>query len=308
MPSTTPASLVRPIIERAIDAAWAQWGALGPLAAKRAPMARSMVDPEALVLGSLGLALYERRLAGAASWWAHAGSTLLSVQRMKNLAGGYPGMVTHPLAAFARTAFEEGDHRWRALADANRALGARAKDLTATPTLAGGPALLLRLRLGLGVGIKADVIAFLLGMGGSRQTIPAIAKSTGYYPRAVRRAVEELVGSGLVHAVATSPASYRVDPGAWRTLLQFSDDPPPWRHWNAIYEFVVRLAAWAEEQRDGVSRYVLGSRARDLMEAHRPRLELAVRLPTVVRPTGEDYLNSFRAILDEIGDWMRASV
>src|SRR5689334_23188345 len=104
-----------------------------------------MIDPEALILGSLGLGQYELRLLNTVSWWAHTGSTLLSVQRMKNLADSYPDVIAEPLAAFARTAFEQGDHRWRKLAGPKAGLRSRKNDLTATPRLSGDPALWLRL-------------------------------------------------------------------------------------------------------------------------------------------------------------------
>ena len=309
MPNASADSLVRPVVESAVDALWAQWGAVGTVAARSKRPAHAIVDPEALVLGSLALKPYEGRLANQVSWWAHTDTQLLSVQRMKNLAAAYPAEVQKALAGFGRAALEAGDMRWRPMAGRGPVPKARRKDLTATSIRSGDPALLLRLRLAFGVGIKADVIGVLLGMGGSKVPITAIARFVGYYERAVRRAVEDLVAGGLVLAAPTSPASYRVDPASWRSLFQFGDDPPLWRSWHLMFAFVATLAEWANEQsRAGVSAYVLSSRARDLMEEYRPKLAGTLNLPGADGVTGEEYLGVFGTILDDVRDWMRSCV
>jgi len=86
---------------------------------------------------------------------------------------------------------------------------------------------MLRLRLGMGVGIKADVLSFLLGRVGGHATIQEIAQATHYYGRAVRRAVEELAAAGFVQSRSTAPASFRVDMSKWHYVLDFDPDDPP---------------------------------------------------------------------------------
>jgi len=168
-------------------------------------------------------------------------------------------------------------------------------------------ALMLRLRLGLGVGIKADVLAYLLGLHGAPQTVPAIAVATGYYQRAVRRAVEDLVAGGFVSAAATSPASYRLEPGAWRELLGLRQDPPVWRPWSVWFAFVAQLLEWAERQAAGpaVSDYVISSRARDFLDGQRPKLGRSIGLPDARGYVGERYLEVFEKSLREVADWLK---
>ena len=102
------ASLAR---QAAIRAAWAQWSSLGAPTAD-ASATTSIIDPETLVLVSLAMLGEERRLADMLTWWAHVGSRLLSVQRMKVLAEAYPECVRERLGRFARSAMESKDALW----------------------------------------------------------------------------------------------------------------------------------------------------------------------------------------------------
>ncbi len=70
--------------EAAVTVAWRQWAALGSMASS-GKRARSMVDPEALILLSLALRDHERRLSDVIHQWVVHGVRLLSVQRTKNL-------------------------------------------------------------------------------------------------------------------------------------------------------------------------------------------------------------------------------
>src|SRR3989442_11518816 len=181
------AKAIAELREAAARAAWTQWGAIFTFPASRRP-AKSIVDPEALLLGSLALREHEPRLRGVVQLWARYESRLLSVQRAKNLAPLFPAGVREQLAEFARAAMIGGDLRWRSVA--GRAAGSKARtdrQRQATPVLEGGAPLMLRLRLGMGVGIKPDVIAYLIGVASGRQPVVLIARATAYYRRAVRR-------------------------------------------------------------------------------------------------------------------------
>src|SRR5213080_2951658 len=110
------AKAIAELREAAARAAWTQWGAIFTFPASRRP-AKSIVDPEALLLGSLALREHEPRLRGVVQLWARYESRLLSVQRAKNLVPRFRGAVRERLAAFARLAVTEGgDLRWRSVA------------------------------------------------------------------------------------------------------------------------------------------------------------------------------------------------
>jgi hypothetical protein len=98
----------------AAELAWRQWAALGRVAVASRE-ARAIVDPEALLLLSLGLAEGDGRINRLIPWWAHVGARVLSVQRAKNLVAEYPAGAGAALGRFARSAvIQGGDQRWRA--------------------------------------------------------------------------------------------------------------------------------------------------------------------------------------------------
>src|SRR3989304_4283500 len=124
-------TLLEEHVERTINGAWLTRRSLGSQVSATG-RARYMVDPEALVLISLALKDHERRLRDVLASWAASDAGGLSVQRMKNLAGKFPGRVKVRLAEFALLALEDGgDHRWVRLAGAGPTPRAPGKNLRA---------------------------------------------------------------------------------------------------------------------------------------------------------------------------------
>jgi len=308
MPEKAFHKALRHLHETALGTLWRQWAALGALTAG-GKHARGIVDPEGLVLLSLSLAEEEHRLWDLLNWWARVGATLISVQRIRNLAGRYPDQVRGRLGEFAHLAHHEGgDFRWRPL---ERPVSKRVirlgKNLGRQPQLLVSPALMLRLRLGLGVGIKADLLAFLLGIGGARVSVRTIAEALAYTPRAVHRAVDDMAGARLIQAIEGTPKLYHVDPKPWIELLGTSRGAPPtWCEWPPVFAFVAALGEWAEGQNLlKASPYVLSSQARDLMERHRiafTRNQISIPYPDDY--SGEAYIQGFEKTLTTLASWM----
>jgi hypothetical protein len=287
--------LGRQVRDVAGELAWRQWAALGRVAAS-SRQARGIVDPEALLLLSLHLADGEARMARLLPWWAVVGARLLSVQRAKNLASEYPAELEGALGRFARSAIQiGGDHRWRSVAGRTAIGTPRPKDVAAGPVVATPPSLMLRLRLGFGVGIKADVLAVLLGMAGAHRTVQQVARATRYHPRAVRRALEELAAARFVLAAESAPISYYVDAGAWTAVLAMPGGPPPWRPWADAFPLMAALSTWlAGPLTEGVSTYLLSSSARDLVERHLHAFQqFGVAPPSSEAFPGEAYWEPF---------------
>lgn len=290
MSAPTLASIAAAVRTALVGAAWAQWSAIEGWASGKP--ARSIVDPEALVLVSLWLEPEEPRLWRVARAWAGGGARYLSVQRIKNLAPHYPHRARERLGDFAWRCLVEGkDARWRPMAaKPGSAVRERPRELTPSPRFGHPAALMLRLRIGLGVGIKADVLTYLLGSAGGHRTLRETALATGYDRRAIDRAVEELVVAGFVTALATSPASYRAEAKRWEPLLELGSDPPHWWGWDAIYRFGGALDEAAESTR-GQSLFLQASRARDMMEAHYLAFDLnAIPVREVTAAPGDAYL------------------
>ncbi len=296
--------------EATAQAAWTQWSAIFTVAASGRP-AQSIVDPEALLLVSLALRDHEPRLWSAAVMWAQFGARLLSVQRAKNLARLFPAEVAKRLGEFAALAMRDGgDQRWRSLvgsARTNGSRGGRARVKEGTPVLAGGPALMLRLR-GLAVGIKPDVLAYLIGIAGGANPVVLIARATAYQGRAVRRALEELQAAGFIEARASwTPVAYRVDNAKWEGLLEFeAKHPPAWREWAGLFAFVAALDEWSRALPQ--SELVLASEARDLIAKYGLGLDRAIRVPMLDKYRGSGYVGPFVKAIEACREFTEAVV
>ncbi len=289
-----------------VHAAWAQWSGIESWSTGKP--ARSVVDPEALVLGSLWLEAEEPRFWRLLRVWARGGARWLSVQRINNLVSAYPEPVQQRLGAFAYECLHGAkDARWRSLARSPKpaVVRERGRELIPSPQLKSPSALLLRLRVGLGVGVKADVLAYLLGSVGSRRTIGEVTVATGYYRRGVQRAVEELVAAGFLVVLATAPASYRAPLNTWGPLLGLGDDPPLWRHWQQLFA----LGAALDEVASGTasaSPYIQSSRARGVIEEHRAAFDLnGVPLGDPGMVPGEEFLGLLAEDIGQLAERVR---
>ena len=302
----------------ALVACWEQWRALGAMAgAYGERRARAIVDPEALVLLSLLLRDEERRLDDFLGWWAATGVTLLSVQRVHNLAKQFPAPVQKRLSAFARLATEAGDRRWKQhQADAGELeLEVREGKGVEHLALYEPPALILRLRAGFGIGAKADLLAFLLGLAGERASAKEAAAALAYTEVAVRTAAQEMALAYFIEEIPDRPALYAADPAAWTGLLGFgrradtqsAGDAPAWWHWAGLFAFLCGVLAWVEEGRGSAwSPYVWSSKARDLGEQHRWALDaVRLRLPDGNRHRGRAYLAAFAQTVAEVAAWAK---
>jgi len=300
-------SLVETVAEAAIESAWAQWRSLGLLitAPRRGQW---IVDPEALVLVSLSLRDRERRLWDVLASWAKTSSKLLSVQRVKNLMSNYPSRTADRLAEFARLAIADGgDQRWRKLAGTKSGPRPRDQRLSSPGPRGWEPAaLMVRLRLGIGVGLQADILTFLLSLRGEWASARLIAEAIGYSVYAVRRTADKMAEARFLTTTTNKPLEYRVDTSAWRAVLGFGEDVPPWRYWHQAYAFVADLVACAEEQElEASTRYLLSSRLRDLTEKHQDALRLnRIPSPEPRRFTGEEYLTAFDQVAEGLVRWL----
>lgn len=285
-------SLADDLRQATLHVVWRHWRALGASTSSpgSARAIRSQVDPEALVLVSLTLMNAERRLGDLLHDWAAVNSSLLSVQRMRNLAAAYAlegdRTIAIHLSWFASTAQEHGkDVRWRPVAaewptverppDAAPPVPRRDTRRRPTPTrLVDDATLLLRLRLGLGVGVKADLVAYLLGTDGAWASVRELVTATSYTPAAVRRAVDDLATARLVEDREGSPAAYRANVKRWSTLLDLRGEVPAWADWSSKFLFVDALLRWATAAAEHpLSSDAFAARGRELLERHRDVFE-----------------------------------
>jgi hypothetical protein len=279
-------NLSKRISEAALRVVWAQWRGLGVrLSGSEFGDPQTPVDPEALLLASLSLADQEPRLRDVVASWMGLRSARLSVQRARNLSRGFPPGVQGDLAAAAATAITRGrDHRWKPLVQsAAIPLVAREKDLLPSIGPRRPQQLILELRAGLGVGVKADVLAYLLTvtMGAHAwESVGGMTDALGYTKAGVRRAADELAEAGFVTVPrvtgsrAAPPRMYRADAGPWASILGHSI-LSQWGHWREHFTFTAAFLSWHREVVGRVvSGYALDARLYDLLREH-PRAFLS---------------------------------
>ncbi len=306
-----------------LDVIWRQWRTLGAGAATRrgedhdAPQA--LIDPEALLLVSLVLMSEERRLADLLHDWGARNSDLMSVQRVKNLAAAYPAevrdeLLTH-LGWFAAIAHDVGkDLRWKSVIGTARDMDAieasphpRKGKLRATRArLSEDAAIMLRVRLGFGVGVKADLITYLLARLHEWATVREISEATAYTHAAVRRAAEDLAAARLVESLEGQPASYRITYEPWRALLGLEERPPRWASWQDRFVFTSAFLRWADAaSARPLTVYALGTQGREFLEQYRSALERDL----VVRWSTHTNIKNWPAFLsravNELARWMK---
>ena len=295
---------------------WRQWRTVGATVASPSP-ARAVVDPEALILMSLWMLEWERRLADVVSSWVTISSPFLSIQRLGNLRATYPPVVGRRLSALAEVrTLEAKDPRWKSLrTDEPESLGGRRdKTRAVAPRLTSWATLMLQLRLGLGVGVKADVVSFLLGLNPRTPewaSVAMIADALGYTPTAVRRAADDLAGARFIRSLDPPDSAHAKQrmfsglAGPWGTLLGHNAEQPGWGYWPERHRFVIDALTWLDHVgSQGVGQYVLDVGARDLLTRH----GVTLRRDRIVDPlefsVGELNLSYLASTVTALVDWL----
>lgn len=308
----TQESLRSYIREVTLDVIWRQWHGVGGMTSSDR-RTNSLVDPEALILMSLALQQEEPRLGDVLGDWITINSDLISVQRIRNLACHFGPSTRASLASVARIAVEDGkDHRWKPLLGNHgsglprrTAKGSEKKRATRARLLEPA-ALMLRLRLAFGVGIKADMLAFLLSAEHEvRASISVIAGATDYTVAPVRKAAQNLVEARFVEQTTDTRSEYHVNRDAWRELLEVRT-LPAWRGWAIRFGFVNAFFDWvdATEGRP-TSSYIYESKGLALMKKHARAFRwtgASRRLPDSLQP---DAGHQLAAAIHDLGEWMK---
>ncbi len=289
MPETSSATLDNAVRSASLELLWRQWQAVGAGAAA-SRSANALVDPEALILMSLWMLDQEQRLADVATSWVTVNSSLVGIQRLRNMRGAFPPVVSKRLSGLAEIAINKGkDARWASLrTKGTLVLGARAnKNRAVEVPFRSWATLLLQLRRGIGVGAKADVLAFLLGanvLGSERPewaSVAMIAEATSYTPAAVRRVSDDLAAAKFIRSLETiqgerrAQRMYSVRTVSWTQLLEIGTHQPGWAYWKELFLFIIDLLNWFSEQRQRpATQYALDVLAREILERHRTVLML----------------------------------
>ena len=318
MPATLD-SIAQSVGQAATEITWQQWGAIGAQTNDARPHHQAAIDPEALLLMSLALLEHERRLADVITSWVALNSGLLSVQRARNLGPAFPPSVQQGLSAVATIAVREGkDFRWRSVLppDEDSSLGARSGKVRAQqPPFLTTATLILQLRQGMGVGVKSDVLAFLLTCDGHGQewaSTTAMARALGYTSAAVRRNADELAIARFIRRMESVDSEqaaarmYMAEPANWGAPLHLGNIQQGWRYWRERFTF---MADVLDTNRSlaaaGASEFAISVACKELCDKHRTALTRDTGLSRGAlddQPDGLLALNTASRLLIE---WMR---
>jgi hypothetical protein len=279
------------------ELAWDEWGQMGVPATPHR-RSRWVQDPEALVVFTLEVGRDDPRLFDAVLGWLVVNHALVSVRRLRTmcrdaederlLAGALGWLAQRrPRARLSPRGAPYGGEReplFRGLSAPVRApdpafgaVGllrsapvpgdATAPDLRAPINLA------LRLRELLGVGVRAEVVRFLLTVAESTVNAQAVARSAGFAKRNVHEALVSLHAAGVVSQwTVDNEKRYAIDRTVWKQLLEIEgDELPEHRAWPQLLAGLRTIRRWLHRPGlDELSEYMLDSRARELLEDVRP--------------------------------------
>ncbi|HWH45472.1 MAG TPA: hypothetical protein VNT32_12150 [Thermoleophilaceae bacterium] len=320
--------------ERLRAFAWDEWTRLGVLASSER-RDRFAADPEALLIFTLEIGRDDPRLFDEVLDWLVVNERLVSVQRLRNLAGG-DGERALVNAALAWVARRRPRTRLVAKAanaahpDASEPLFRTARVPSRTlddaflthgflkPSVEPSgnsqppdPALpvnfAFRLRHLLGIGARAEVVRVLLGTDAPSLTAQAVAGSAGYSKRNVHEALASLHAAGVLDVLAVgNEQRFSAPRERWAALLGIeAGELPRHRDWPALLGALAHVTRWlADPRNDELSDYMRASEARLLADGVAPELRRAgVPVPDRARPGAaywDDFVMMIRAALDAL--------
>lgn len=309
-----PSALSKQLDTGLREFAWDEWAQMGVLASAQRT-SRWAQDPEALVAFTLEVARDDPRLFDELLDWLLVNESLLSVRRLRAMRDGPEdaqlldavlGWIAQhrPRARLAA----RGEHAHDAkLVPLFRGLGAGVR--TPDPAFAaagflrpvakpsgkaGRPALdapinfAFRLRELLGVGVRAEVVRFLLTVHAPAVNAQLVARSAGFAKRNVHEALVSLSAAGAVQRwTVGNEQRYAVDRMAWAQLLGMNPGAlPSERPWPQLLRGLRSVSRWLRRSDlDDLSDYLRASQARDLLEAVRRDFESS-EVPVGTTPAG----------------------
>lgn len=281
---------------------WNEWSQLGVLGRVARPSPWTQ-DLEALLVMSLEVARADPRLFDEILDWLVVNEQLLSVRRLRTLAGGAPEpslaaavlawLAQHrPKARFSgageaaaatprRRLFFDAGFPIRSMDEAFAGHGWERPALapsgkSSAPDLRAPIAFGLRLRRLFGPGVRAEAVRYLLTAEASRSTVAVVARSAAFTKRNVQEALTELGDAGVV-----SPARlgqewrYGIAREQWGALLEVEDFPAA-VDWVPLLSALTRIVVWSRAEATAPrSEYLQASAARAMLEDVRADLEWA---------------------------------
>ncbi|HLK00287.1 MAG TPA: hypothetical protein VKU39_10325 [Streptosporangiaceae bacterium] len=308
-----------------LDFAWRQWAQIGVSATVKGTD-RWAVDPEALILFTIGIARCDPRLFDEMLDWMAFNHELLSTQRLRNLAGRFPlpsGLVAAVTAWTRQTepaeltvsdqaglvqgrepvfspdvlAFVSKPDPTFARHGFIRPLAARTgKSHEPDSTLPINMA--FRLRHLFGPGGRSETMRVLLTYPRGPLDTARIAGEAGFAKRNISDVLTSLTASGVIKAAwAGNERHFTAYRERWALLLDLADpaDMPSFVSWVHLLPAALQIITWLDEKTGTAeSEYLIASQARSLINRLTRDLEAAdIDIPHRQSAHGTSYLPVF---------------
>jgi hypothetical protein len=301
-----PISEIREEVSQGLlDFAWRQWAQIGISATVRGAD-RWAVDPEALILFTIGIARRDPRLFDEMLDWMALNRELLSAQRLRNLAGRFPlpsGLVA-AVTTWTRQTVPAG------LLVSDQGAPAQDREPVFSPDVLSfvsqqdpvfaqhgfirppaartgksqepNPALPVnlsfRLRYLFGPGGRSEVMRMLLTWPDGSLDAARIADEAGFAKRNVSDVLASLTASGVIKAAwSGNERRFTAYRERWTQLLDL-DEPgmPSFVSWVHLLPAALQITTWLDEKAGTAeSEYLIASQARTLMNRLTRDLEAA---------------------------------
>jgi hypothetical protein len=186
------------------DFIWDQWISLGMAGNASGRVVPFVIDPEALLLGTLSFAMGESRLRDEVLDWLKRNGDLLSVQRVKNLNMNMPVAKPEDVRGIAVFMGSQGYGSWKSIAPDDTTDKATdftrytLRGMSQAPDPVRAEAFILRMRQLFGVNARVEVLTWLLT---HPEGHPAyIARDVAWFPKSVQAILNDLERAALVHS------------------------------------------------------------------------------------------------------------
>jgi hypothetical protein len=314
-----------------LDFAWRQWAQIG-VSANVEGADRWAVDPEALILFTIGIARRDPRLFDEMLDWTAFNHDLLSTQRLRNLAKKFPlpsGLVAavtawtrqttpaNALVSDRAACAEDGERVFNtdvlafvpqpdttfARYGFIRPLATRTgKSHEPDPTLPVN--LSFRLRHLFGPGGRSEAIRVLLTYSEGPLDAAKISDEAGFAKRNISDVLSSLTASGVIRSTwSGNERHFRAYRGKWAQLLGFGEptDMPSFVSWVHLLPAALEMTMWLDEASGAQSEYMIASQARNLIKRLTRDLDAAdIDLRHQQSVHGAAYLSTFGDTTDAL--------
>ena len=320
-----PISEIREEVSQGLlDFAWRQWAQIGISATVRGAD-RWAVDPEALILFTIGIARRDPRLFDEMLDWMALNRELLSAQRLRNLAGRFPlpsGLVaavttwtrqTVPAGLLVSDQDAPAQDREPVFSPDVLSFVSQQDPVFAQHGFIRPPAartgksqepnpalpvnLSFRLRYLFGPGGRSEVMRMLLTWPDGSLDAARIADEAGFAKRNVSDVLASLTASGVIKAAwSGNERRFTAYRERWTHLLDLAGPGmPSYVSWVHLLPAALQVSKWLNEKAETAeSEYLMASQARSLVNRLTRDLEAAgIDIQHRQVAHGADYLPVF---------------